>query len=753
MDRRAPHITEITFEIDGMRCAACARRVHDRLLRQPGVQGALVNLATQTASIQYDAGQVTPVDLRRTIEETGYSVRETTLGLGDRGWFAREERELRLARRKMALSWTLTAPLMVWMMLEMLPRVSLGGPEIMGYGMMLLALPVLAISGGPTLRDAWRTVVRGNVNMDVLIALGSIAAFSTGPLSLFVEVANYSGIAAMIMTFHLTGRYLELRARGRASRAVRGLLGLQPDTATILAEGQERQVPLASIQVGDITMVRPGDRIPTDGLVVEGRSDVDQSMMTGESEPVSRMPGDEVLGGTVNIDGTLKIETTRIGGDTFLARMIQLVREAQATRVPIQQLADRVTSYFVPFVLALSGGTLLTWLLVPETMRRLILEPAARYLPWLEPGQSALTLAVSAAVSVLVIACPCALGLATPTALLVGVGRGAQLGVLIRTGAAVQALSRVDTLVFDKTGTLTHGRPRVENVEAMPGFTSERVLTLAAAVEAASEHPLGRAIVAAAREARLSLPHATEFRSLPGRGARARVEDREILVGSISFLREAGVDLALLTDKAEQHRNEGQTVVGAAREGEVIGLLGLVDAPKAEAAAVINRLHREGYSTVMLTGDDRVTAGRIARMLGIEVVLAEVLPDEKAGAVRKLQSQGRRVAMVGDGVNDAPALAQADVGIALGTGTDIAAESAGVILMGQSLETLDSAIALSRIIFRKIRQNLAWAFVYNVMAIPLAFLGLLHPLIAESAMAASSLSVVANALTLRRAGT
>ncbi|MDP6439867.1 MAG: copper-translocating P-type ATPase, partial [Candidatus Brocadiia bacterium] len=566
-----------------------------------------------------------------------------------------------------------------------------------------------------------------------------------------LRVANFAVVGAMIMAFHLTGRYVEARARGRASSAIRELLELGAAEALVLRDGREITVPVDEVLVGDVMVVRPGEKIPTDGVVVQGASSVDESMATGEPMPVAKGEGDEVIGATVNQEGALRVRATRVGADTFLAQVVRMVREAQATRVPVQAWADRVTAVFVPIVLALAALTFAVWLLAQGPMGA-VSEWARGVLPWVpqDADVAPVSLAVFAAVAVLVIACPCALGLATPTALMVGMGKGARAGILIRSGEAIQLMKDVRLVVFDKTGTLTRGRPEVTDVVAASGLEQADVLRRAAAVEALSEHPIARAVVDRAREGGLEWPDSTEFRAVPGRGARALVDGQPVLVGTRAMMEAEGVDCAGLSGELERLEDEGRTTMLVAAGGRSVGVVGLADVLKASAADAVAGLKRMGLQVAMITGDNERTARAVAAQAGIEHVLAGVLPGGKADEVRRLQAEVGRVAMVGDGINDAPALTSADVGIALGTGTDVAIESSDITLVSGDPAAVVGAVRLSRATFRKIRQNLFWAFFYNIVAIPVATLGLLHPLMAEAAMAISSLTVVGNSSLLSR---
>jgi len=777
-----------TLSISGMTCAACAAAVEKALRKAPGIYSASVNIATEKAVIEFDPSLVNRERLEKIVHDSGYdlegmeddgapvALKGATAGAaigaavgGPIGAAAgtaagaaigaaaatevdEDERKVRAARSRMWGAWAFTLPIIIWMIPEMFFGMAWPNMMVMHAGMIVLAIPPLFVFGRRTFSTAYRAVRHGSANMDFLIAMGTGAAFITGPVSFFAPIANYAGVSAMIMAFHLTGRYIEETAKGRASQAIRKLIQLGAKTARVLVNGEERDVPVEELKPGDVMVIRPGEKIPTDGEVIEGYTSVDESMATGESMPVKKEVGDQVIGATVNQNGLIKVRATKVGRDTFLAQVIKLVEEAQGTKVPIQAFADKVTAVFVPAVLVIATGTLLLWLLAPNAMHTLI-SAASAYLPWVDPSLSKVTLALSATIAVLVIACPCALGLATPTALMVGSGMGAENGVLVRHGAAIQTMRDVKVVVFDKTGTITKGKPEVTDVVPIGGFTEERVLVLAASVEAGSEHPLGAAIVQGAKERGLSLQDIAGFEAIPGKGVRATVEGKRVLVGSRKLMSEAGIakpDLDAVEGDLRRLEGEAKTAVLVAEDDKVAGIVAVADPLKEDSIAAIRELRELGLDTAMITGDNRRTADAIAAKVGITHVLAEVLPGGKAEEIQKLQSQHGLVAMVGDGINDAPALTQADVGIAIGTGTDIAIESSDVTLVRGDLSGVVTTVKLSRATFRKIRQNLFWAFFYNLVMIPLAILGLLHPVMAEIAMATSSVSVVTNANLLRR---
>ena len=722
-DPVTPDTGQLDFEVEGMTCGSCAVRVQRVLGRQPGVANAEVNFATGKARIA-STGGVKVSDLQAAVERIGYRIEP----VGSGGKADTEARTEDGWRRRLLVAVPLAVGLVA---LAMAP----GGVMEQSWGrlaVLVLATPVQFWVGWPFLREAARRARWGTANMDTLIAMGTLAAYGfsvaqlvTGGMDLYFEAS------AVIISFLVLGRYFEARAKGRAGQAIRALLELGAKEARVLRNDQEVMVPVDQVAVGDLLRVRPGEKVPTDGEVVAGVSAVDESMLTGESVPVEKAPGDPVTGATVNASGVLTVRATRVGAETALAQIVRLVEDAQASKGHIQRLADRVAGVFVPVVIAIALAAFAGWWLLAN-------DPKG---------------GLVAAVAVLIIACPCALGLATPTAIMVGTGRGAELGVLIKSVEVLEQTRRITTVVFDKTGTLTRGEMSLTDTVPAAGLDEAELLRRAGAVEADSEHPIGRAIAATARQRVGTLPPVTGFEALAGRGARADVEGTTVWVGRRKLLADAGLLLpAALEDAAERLEDEGKTVVFAGWDGEVRGVLAVADTLKEGAPELVARLHGMGLQVAMLTGDNARTAQAIADRVGIDRVLAEVLPDDKVGEVARLQGEGQVVAMVGDGVNDAPALVQADLGIALGTGTDVAIEASDLTLLRGDLAGVATAIQLSRRTYRTIVQNLGWAFGYNVAAIPLAALGLLSPIVAGAAMAASSVSVVGNSLRLRRFG-
>ncbi len=740
---------QMALGIGGMNCGACVSHVDKALENVSGVLEATVNLATESAQVTLVPGLVSVDDLKQAVADAGYDVTSTPEDQAAESQDDKTERKLRDARWKMWTAWAFTIPIVAWMIPEMV--FGLAWPSMLAYqiGMIALALPVLAWAGRETYASGIKSLRHGAANMDTLIVLGTAASFVTGPLSLVMPIANYAGVSAMIMAFHLTGRYVEESAKGRASQAIRKLLEMGAKTARVERDGDEVEVPVDQVEVGDVMVVRPGEKVPTDGVVVEGESALDESMATGESMPVTKTGDDEVIGATVNQEGLLKVRATRIGKDTFLSQVIKLVEEAQGTRVPIQGVADRITGVFVPIVMGIAAVTFLAWLLIPNVMSPLV--EAGSFLPWVVPDLGVLTLAIAAMVAVLVIACPCALGLATPTALMVGSGLGAENGILIRSGEAIQTLKDIGTVVFDKTGTITKGKPEVTNVIPADGISADELLKFAASAERGSEHPLGRAIVERANADGAELISPEDFDAIRGQGITATIDGRTVLVGSRRLMESQDVDVSALSDTLTELEDAAKTAMLVAVDGQAYGAIAVADTLKDDAKAAIDALHELDVRTAMITGDNERTADAIAERVGIDHVVADVLPDGKVDEVKSLQNEFGRVAFVGDGINDAPALTQADVGLAIGTGTDIAIEASDVTLVRGELSSVVEAISLSRATFRKIQQNLFWAFAYNVVMVPLAIIGWMHPVLAEIAMATSSITVVTNANTLRRA--
>ncbi len=749
------------WKVEGMHCASCVASVEKALKATEGVRDAKVNLATETATVKYESEAVGLEELQEAVDKVGYDLRpevEPSHGEAVEAEKSEDEASVRQARYRMAWAWGVTIPIILWMVPEMMFGVTLLGDLGYELGMVVLSAIVLFFPGRDTLKSAWKSGWHLTPNMDVLIAMGTLASLATGVVSLLSQWGlapafhSFAGIAGMIMAFHLTGRYVETKAKGRASQAIKKLLTLSAKEAVVERDGEEQRVPVKALQKGDIMVVRPGEKIPTDGVVVKGESSVDESIATGESMPVEKVSGNEVIGATINKQGVLRVEATKLGRETFLSQVIRMVEEAQGSKIPIQGFADRVTSIFVPIVLLTSLATALLWISFPAFFGG-IAAWASGFLPWVNPEMGSIALALFAAIAVLVIACPCALGLATPTALMVGSGMGAENGILIRNGAAIQTMKSVTTIVLDKTGTITKGRPEVTDVIAAKELSREKVLQLAASVEDASEHPIGRAIVESARAQSISLRESLQFKMETGQGVEATVEGRHVRLGTPKFVRdvinhpeeESWVN-ATLADLESQSK----TSMVVAVDNRLAGIIAVADSVKEDSQRAITTLRSLGIDPVMITGDNERTAGAIAARVGIERVIARVLPDQKATEVRRLQEREEVVAMAGDGINDAPALTQADVGIAIGTGTDIAIESGDIVLVKGDLSAVVKAVKLSRATFTKIKQNLFWAFFYNLVMVPLAILGMMHPVLAEAAMAFSSVNVVTNSRRLQK---
>jgi len=711
-----------TFKISGMHCVSCARNIESRVKKHPGVLTVNVDFVSSKMFVEAE-DSVSDGDLKKTVEELGYKILEEE----NQGQI--EEKKL-VEQAKLRAIWALalSVPLMATMVLMYL--------DIMFPGQLwveaILAFIVVYVLGWKAHVSAFRAVRRLYANMDVLISLGATAAFVFGIAAFFIEVPVFFEIAAFIMAFQLLGRYLEEKAKGKTSEALRELLELGAKTARILVNEREKEVPMEELKVGDIMVVRPGEKIPTDGKVIEGQSSVDESMATGESLPVEKTTGDEVIGSTVNQEGALRVEAIKVGKDTFFAQVVKLVEEAQRSRIPIQEFADKVTSYFVPAVLFIALLTVVVWLILGN---------------WF--------VAIVAAITVLIIACPCALGLATPTALTVGIGKGAKQGILIRRGEAIELMGKTKIIVLDKTGTLTKGKPAVTDVIVFDQTEKGELLRLSASVEKNSEHPLAQAIVKKAQEQEIEISDAKNFKAVFGKGVTAEIEGRKILAGRRILMEENNIDISSAKYALSKLEGEGKTAMLVSDDKKVLGIIAVADTLKEETKQAIGELHKMNYKLMMLTGDNRKTAEAVAKQVGIDDVLAEVLPDEKVDVIKRLQEGGRvKVAMTGDGINDAPALTQADVGIAIGSGSDIAIEAGEITLVRGELGALVESIKLSRATFKTIRQNLFWAFFYNVVAIPVAAFGILAtmlgPIIAAGAMAFSSLSVVSNSLRLRK---
>jgi Cu+-exporting ATPase len=715
----------ISLDIEGMTCASCVRTVETTLKKVDGVTQARVNFASHTAEVRYDAQRAKPGDMIKAVRDVGYGAslsEETSPEERQR----KKEAEARVWLHRFIAGAVLTAPIFVLSMF-------VGDFYGKGLILLLLATPVQVYLGSKFYISSVKALKHLTANMDVLIAMGSSAAYVFSAAAVIRPSLGelYFDGAAMILTLITLGKYLEARATGKTGQAIRKLLDLAPKTARIRADGGEKEIPADEVQRGDEVIVRPGEKIPVDGEVIEGSSSVDESMISGESIPVEKAVGDEVIGATINKQGALVFKATKVGAETALQQIVQLVQQAQQSKTRIQRFADTISAYFVPAVIGVAAVTFVLWMIFGTSEN--VLEPA-----------------IVAAVAVLIIACPCALGLATPTAIMVGTGKGAQNGILIKEAHVLEIAKKLDSIVLDKTGTITKGEPQLTDVVPADGVDESHVLAIAAAIENVSEHSLAEAVVRRAKEENVTIEKVEGFQALSGKGVRAMMDGEEILLGNEKLMAEKKVDCSSLLEKKKMLEEKGRTAVILAQGRRAAGLLGIADTPKKNASKVIAKLKEMGISVIMITGDNRKTAEAIAREVGIEEILAEVLPEDKAAKIRELQEKGRVVAMVGDGINDAPALAQADIGMALGSGTDVAIESADITIIGDDLMGVPKAVTLSGLTLSKIKQNLFWALFYNTAAIPIAAIGFLDPMIAAGAMAASSVSVVTNSLLLAR---
>ncbi len=752
-----PQVTQ-NFALTGMTCASCAANIESAVSSLPEVSAASVNLATEVLSVTYQPGAINEEIICQTVAEAGYQAQVLADQAGasqaqiqqeaDQAAQAKASHQAALWRRFWQ-SAIFALPLLCLAMAEMVGLTlptwlsHRGGGQLFVSLQLALTLPILWL-GRSFFLNGFKHLVKGHPNMDSLVALGTSAAVAYSLYSSIqvwlgdhhAAMSLYYESAGVILTLVTLGKYFEARSKGQTSAAIQALIKLAPQEAQVLREGQEVTLPLDQVQVGDLVRVRPGQKIPVDGRVVEGQSWVDESMLTGESLPVAKKVGDQVVGASLNQQGSLIVETNKVGQDTTLAQIIHLVQAAQGSKAPIAQLADRVSAVFVPVVMTLALVAGLAWYLI---------------------GGQSWGFALTISIAVLVIACPCALGLATPTAIMVGTGKGAEQGILIKSGTALEMAHQVDAVVLDKTGTLTQGQPQVTDILPLTGWTPDQLLALAAAAEVNSEHPLGQAIVAGARERELALPEVTDFQSLTGSGIQVRLDQATYYLGNRRLMQEQGLDLGQAEEQAAALAAGGKTPIYVANEHELLGLIAVADPLKETSPEAVRRLKAMGLQVIMLTGDNAKTAQALAAEAGIDQVISDVLPADKAQVVADLQAKGLKVAMVGDGINDAPALAQADVGLAIGRGTDVAIESADMVLMGSDLISVATAIKLSQATIRNIKENLFWAFAYNVLGIPVA-MGVLHlfggpllnPMLAGAAMSFSSVSVIVNALRLRR---
>ncbi|MCM1989733.1 heavy metal translocating P-type ATPase [Oceanirhabdus seepicola] len=732
------------LSIKGMTCAACSRTVERTVERMKGINSCQVNLASEKMTITYDPEIVRIGDVKKRVEKAGF---EAVNEIKEDVHAEEKNKEINSLWSRFKISLGFTIPLMIISMGHM---IGFRMPEIIDVHsnplnfaliQLILTTPVLIV-GKKFYQIGFKSLIRRSPNMDTLIAIGSSAAYLYGIFAVIqIALGNteyvmqlYFESAAGILTFITLGKSLEARSKGKTSEAIKKLMGLQPKTATIIKDGIEEEISIDDVEVGDIIMVKPGEKLPVDGVVTEGKTSIDESMLTGESIPVEKSVDSKVIGASINKNGVIKYRTTKVGGDTALAQIIKLVEEAQGSKAPIAKLADIISGYFVPTVitLAILGG-----------------------LGWLIAGYS-ISFALKIFIAVLVIACPCALGLATPTAIMVGTGKGAQYGVLIKSGEALETAHKLNYIIFDKTGTITEGKPKVTDIIAHGEYSNEDILKISASIEKGSEHPLGEAIVREANEKKIELWNGEDIKAVPGHGIEGLVNGKKVLFGNIKLMNDRNIEAESLKNRAEELASEGKTPMYIAIEEKIAGVVAVADTVKESSKRAIEKLHGIGIGVAMITGDNKRTAHAIAKQVGIDTVLAEVLPEHKAEEVKKLQNDNTRVAMVGDGINDAPALAQADIGIAIGSGTDVAMESADIVLMKSDLMDVPTAIELSKKTVINIKENLFWAFIYNIVGIPIA-MGVLHifggpllnPMFAAAAMSLSSVSVVSNALRLK----
>ncbi len=724
---------KVELKITGMSCAACSAKIEKRLGRMEGVSMAAVNLATEKAAVEFDASAVKVSDIINVVENLGYKA-EKVADISEDTEKAQREKEIKKLRTELIASAVLSSPLILAMILSLL-RIDVAFLHN-EYFQLIIATPVQFIIGFRFYKNAYHSLKAKSSNMDVLIAMGTSAAYFFSIYNAFFVPAEpgvmmkelYFEAGAVIITLILLGKYFEAVAKGKTSEAIKKLMGLQAKTARVIINGIEKDIPIEEVEVGHIVVVRPGEKIPVDGKILEGNSSIDESMLTGESLPVEKKIGDTVIGATINKFGTFKFEATKIGKDTALSQIIKMVEDAQGSKAPIQKIADQVSGIFVPVVIGIALVTFLIW--------------------YLAAGD--LTGAIVSAVSVLVIACPCALGLATPTAIMVGTGKGAENGILIKGGEHLERAYKLNSIVLDKTGTITKGKPEVTDIISLNKLDGDELLKLAAISEKNSEHPIGSAIYEKGKANYGNIPDPDTFEAIPGRGIKAIVGDKEIFIGTRKLLKEKGIDTENIENTIAALEDEGKTAMLMAVNNKAEAVLAVADTVKENSGEAIEELLKMGIEVYMITGDNKRTAAAIAKQVGITNVLAEVLPENKAEEVEKLKKKGRIVGMVGDGINDAPALATADIGLAIGTGTDVAIAAADITLMSGDLRTIPTAIKLSKKTMQKIKQNLFWAFIYNIIGIPFAAFGLLSPIIAGGAMAFSSVSVVTNSLSLKR---
>jgi P-type Cu+ transporter len=724
------------FKINGMSCSSCARNIE--VLMKEKIKDAKdikINFTTSTLYIETLASDQ---KIQEVLSLAGnYKIVDEREDI--------EEKEFKKASLKMWIA-AVFSGIIMFLMILMMTDVYVASNYF--FITLALAFPVIFVAGWDTHKSALESLKRLKPNMDTLVTLGSLLPFFLSFLRFwYPTMTTFVEMASAILALHLVGRFLEAKARGKTSQAIKKLLEMEAKKATVLINGEEREVNIDDLKIGDVMLVRPGGKIPTDGVVSEGSSYIDEAMVTGESTPIKKIKGDRVIGSTINQQGSLLVIVERVGKDTFLSQIISLVKECQGSKVPIQEFADRVTGYFVPFVLLIALGSFLSWITFPEFHTEIL---NFFNFPWTNATLPPLTLAILSMTAVLVISCPCALGLATPTALMVGSGMGAERGILIRRGEAIQTMKDVKIILFDKTGTLTKGKPEVTDIVSLDKYSRKDILKYSAAVESVSEHPLGNAIVEDAKKRKIEIKKVTDFHSVTGKGVKGKVEDKNVILGNKKIMEENDIGYREHILRQESLEKEGKTAIFVAVDKRVIGIIAIADNLKENSKEVIEKIKKMGIKTVMITGDNERTANAIAEKAKIDLVVSNVLPEGKVKEVRKMQEKYGVVAMIGDGINDAPALKQANVGIAIGTGTDIAIEAADITLISGKLEGVISAIKLSNHTFKKIKENYFWAWIYNGIAIPVAFFGLLHPIIGAFAMALSSINVILNSLRLKK---
>jgi Cu+-exporting ATPase len=743
--------SNVTIPIGGMTCAACANRIEKSIKKLNGIENASVNFATEKATVTYNPSQVRLAEIKEAIEVAGYKVLEVNKENALDEDKLRKEKEIKTLWTKFIISAIFSLPLLYIAMVPMISFIKLPFPgdlNPMQYPLiyalieLMLVLPVIGV-GYKFYTVGFKSLIHGSPNMDSLIAIGTTAAVLYSAYNTFLIASGDFGLvsalyyetAGVIITLILLGKSLEAVSKGKTSEAIKKLMGLAPKTAIIVENGIEKEIPIDEVIIDDIVVVKPGTKIPVDGVVVDGNTSIDESMLTGESMPVDKKAGDNVYAASINTNGLIRFKATKVGSDTALAQIIKLVEDAQGSKAPIAKMADIVSGYFVPIVCVIAVLVGIAWFI----------------------GTRDLEFAIKIFISILVIACPCALGLATPTAIMVGTGKGAEKGILIKSGVALETAHKINTIVFDKTGTLTEGKPRVTDVLTVKEIDKDKILQVTASAEKGSEHPLGQAIVNEARDKEMNLFKANNFKSLTGRGIEAEIDGIKTLVGNRKLMDDYSISLESLEEESDRLAEEGKTPMYVAFDGKLAGIIAVADVVKNSSRKAIEKLHKMGIEVAMITGDNKKTADAIAKQVGIDRVLSEVLPQDKSEEVKKLQSENKKVAMVGDGINDAPALAQADIGIAIGSGTDVAMESADIVLMKSDLMDVPTALELSKKTITNIKQNLFWAFGYNVIGIPVAagllylFNGpLLNPIIAAMAMSLSSVSVLTNALRLKK---